>query len=452
MTRNRFDDCEGSIFQVTSLQKENLNWGTAFIIDRDDTYCYLLTCKHVVDRVGGEENVAVLDARAEVQKLLPHMDAAVLRTSAAIKGPAIPLHSKRRLRGWFCSRGFSKLGPGYRLRPLYGNFGRVFPYHLDRQSGGHPAWELHPRGSDAFERGLSGSPVFTPAGECVAMVALREDTSGIAYSIDLVREAWPNAILKSGDDELAYPAERRSAADRRSTVPRFDRDDEIDTFMRVMSGKDTMTKAIVIESPSGFGKTRLLAEYEEIARMHDFPVLKRNFKEYTTVDDFLQSIEDHFGGRGEFKEFNSYKDGPRSCPEDEHCRLLARSFMRDLDKLSLDFRLLLIMDQFDKADIVLRDWLSKHFLGDIVRKDPHLTAVVAGQVKPTLDYDAEWIQRFSLGRISLECWSAFLQRHGICISEDEVAKTYDDCDGMPLCLGVVFLSLERDSAKKAAAT
>jgi AAA domain-containing protein len=212
-----------------------------------------------------------------------------------------------------------------------------------------------------------------------------------------------------------------------------------------------MTKVVVIEGPSGIGKTRLLAEYEEIARLHDFPVRTKNIKQYMSVDNLLQSIEEHFGGPVNFPEFNSYKDRRQDTLDNEYCRLLGRCFMKDLDKLRPDSQLLLIMDKFEKADNLLRDWLSKHFLADIVRKQPHLLAVVAGENKPTLDYDADWIKQFSLGRVSLESWSAFLQRQGICIPEREIAEAYEDGEGVPYGLRIVLRRLNRAASAKEAA-
>src|SRR5215218_3051768 len=78
---------QDSVFLVTSGQRENQNFGSAFAFfwDEDATgesiAVYFLTCRHVVDNVGGPEQVAVGNHRAEVisdtERSLP--DLAVLR-------------------------------------------------------------------------------------------------------------------------------------------------------------------------------------------------------------------------------------------------------------------------------------------------------------------------------------------------------------------------------------
>ncbi|MGD1807055.1 SUMF1/EgtB/PvdO family nonheme iron enzyme [Dapis sp. BLCC M126] len=81
---------EESIVLITSATDKKANViGTGFAFYREDNYTYLLTCAHVVEDMGGEENVLVNNISAEVLARgdVKGFDLAVLR----VEKPNIPL-------------------------------------------------------------------------------------------------------------------------------------------------------------------------------------------------------------------------------------------------------------------------------------------------------------------------------------------------------------------------
>jgi hypothetical protein len=52
-------DLQTSIILITSSEPTNGSFGTGFIIHKDEQAVYLLTCAHVVEDLGGPDNVQV---------------------------------------------------------------------------------------------------------------------------------------------------------------------------------------------------------------------------------------------------------------------------------------------------------------------------------------------------------------------------------------------------------
>jgi len=337
-----------SIVLVTSCEPSIRHWGTAFVVDRDEKYTYFLTCAHVVEKVGGKGNVSIAGQKADVESYRDDIDAAVLKIAKFPTSPVIPLRVKSKAGGGFSTTGFLQFGTQFKKQSLQGKFGTYSSLHTRDKLNGHIAWELRPDGSETFEPGLSGSPVFCETGECVAMAAFKQGALGIALSIELIRDVWPKAIFVDQDEEKVSAVQKRD--------PRMNREDEIDAFARVMSMKDPVTKVLIIVGPSGMGKTQLLTEYGEIAGRYGWEVMPKTFKEQITVDGFLLSIATRFGGRSNCPTFYNYRAQPRSrsVPDKEHFRVMVQHFCNDLSRLANKPPVLLLIDDYEKGDELLK--------------------------------------------------------------------------------------------------
>ena len=87
---------EESIVLITSASDNSRKAdviGTGFAFYRKDNYTYLLTCAHVVDDVGGEENVLVNNIPAAVLAIgdITGFDLAVLRVENLNNIPVLQL-------------------------------------------------------------------------------------------------------------------------------------------------------------------------------------------------------------------------------------------------------------------------------------------------------------------------------------------------------------------------
>ncbi|MDE5086288.1 MAG: SUMF1/EgtB/PvdO family nonheme iron enzyme [Trichodesmium sp. St16_bin2-tuft] len=83
---------EDSIVLIRSAKRANVI-GTGFIFYKQENYTYLLTCAHVVEDVGGEENIRVNNIPAEVIKIgdVQGFDLAVLKVNKTFSAPSLNL-------------------------------------------------------------------------------------------------------------------------------------------------------------------------------------------------------------------------------------------------------------------------------------------------------------------------------------------------------------------------
>jgi S1-C subfamily serine protease len=172
---------------IGSLEESISQWGTGFVIYRNETHAYVLTCAHVVRDLGGEKKVIVAGQHAEVAIYKEDIDVAVLKVQG-VDGAEVPLRIRSRPGGRFSAAGFGKLGTNYRKMDLYGSFGRSDQLYARGKSTGHVVWELEVDGQETFEPGWSGSPVFDETNHCVGMVTLKQGPRGFAISIEVIRD------------------------------------------------------------------------------------------------------------------------------------------------------------------------------------------------------------------------------------------------------------------------
>jgi len=90
--------------------------------------------------------------------------------------------------------------------------------------------------------------------------------------------------------------------------------------------------------------------------------------------------------------------------------------------------------------------LSNNFLQEIPTGLP-LVAVVAGQTEPKLPYgeNEKWIRKFSLQRVTLECWTNHLQQQGIQLPNEKLRPLYEKAEGVPHYLRLVSYSFQMGS-------
>ena len=85
---------EDSIVLIKSAKENRKNViGTGFIFYKKQNYTYLLTCAHVVEDVGGEENIRVNNIPAEVIKIgdVQGFDLAILKVNKNFSLPSLNL-------------------------------------------------------------------------------------------------------------------------------------------------------------------------------------------------------------------------------------------------------------------------------------------------------------------------------------------------------------------------
>jgi formylglycine-generating enzyme required for sulfatase activity len=196
-----------SVLLVTSADRANSSFGTAFYVGRDDHgQAYVVSCAHVVDDVGGADSVHVggKPARLVPSEELLAMDVAVLE--AEVAADALPLLLDQPLAddGGCTVIGYRQLyGDVRQARSIEGRFGGSIVDRKGHQIGG---WNLAT--AEAVPQGYSGSPVI-------------DESNGAAIGVaSLSLTNTPGAVAVAATEVLAHwPAHARL------TLPRLDRHD-----------------------------------------------------------------------------------------------------------------------------------------------------------------------------------------------------------------------------------
>ncbi|MDJ0519681.1 MAG: SUMF1/EgtB/PvdO family nonheme iron enzyme [Trichodesmium sp. MO_231.B1] len=200
---------EESIVLITSASDKKANViGTGFAFYREDNYTYLLTCAHVVEDVGGEENVLVNNIRADVLATgdVKGFDLAVL----GVENLNIPLLQLISLSDAE-NRKFQTAG-----HYLYGEEKKILLETVDGTLGKKrfarqndkrvTAWNLLINQGDVatarlrqrLRKGYSGAPVVDLDTGCVLGIATnmeKDGAEGLAISVEALNKIWSDIPL-----------------------------------------------------------------------------------------------------------------------------------------------------------------------------------------------------------------------------------------------------------------
>ena len=188
---------EDSIVLITSASDKKANViGTGFAFYREQNYTYLLTCAHVVNDVGGNENVLVNNISAEVLATgnITGFDLAVLRVENLNHIPPLQLISlsqaenrKFRIAGHYLYGEEKKII----LETVDGTLGKKrFARQNDRRV---TAWNLSINEGDRLRKGYSGGPVVDQKTGRVLGIATnmeKDGAEGLAISVEALKKIW----------------------------------------------------------------------------------------------------------------------------------------------------------------------------------------------------------------------------------------------------------------------
>jgi AAA+ ATPase superfamily predicted ATPase len=230
----------------------------------------------------------------------------------------------------------------------------------------------------------------------------------------------------------------------------IDRETEIVFFDDMLAGK-TEDRILLVEAGSGWGKSVLLREFtkrlpkgfvyadidfksrgvslaELLSRLCD----KLGWKHFSALRKELQSFvrpsvnvgKNTMFGQNQIEVYLNSKD-----EQERQARLsaLTDTFFTDLRSIG---KTVLIFDTFEKADEIIRNWLTGAFLSR-VQNSPNLFVVIGGRRVPeqTLEWECSHIP---LKGISHEHWFRYAESMGVLISVDFVMGCCSLCNGHPL--------------------
>jgi len=221
-----------------------------------------------------------------------------------------------------------------------------------------------------------------------------------------------------------------------------------------MLRRQVQERILLIEAPSGYGKTGLMGRFEILCSQGIHPVLidlkgaqagiafvfsriqrvlgKKRFPNFNAQSDrFLNSGVEIQNNRltGEGSQIQVILDVP---PEERKYRLtkLQQVFFEDLERF--DRPIAFILDTYNGATEELAGWIESPFLAEVAL-NPKLFAIVAGQniPQPTIEWQS-WHHRCKLDRImEREAWYSYARDVGYCFTSQEIDFSIDAVGGIP---------------------
>ena len=198
------DPYEFAIHQITSNKDNNPNFGTGFVIYRKSSTTYVLTCRHVLDGVGGKEhalvnNNAVVEAIEKSNKSPDDMAILVVKH---LSSPVLPLKKAPKTDLPFIVGGFYKLNSKtgrYEIQRVTGITEGPAWQKLKKSEKKVKTWCLNIKSDHTLQPGYSGSPVIDGSdGTVIGMVNMDfpyKKEKGRAVAIETLMDlmdVWPD--------------------------------------------------------------------------------------------------------------------------------------------------------------------------------------------------------------------------------------------------------------------
>jgi tetratricopeptide (TPR) repeat protein len=195
-----------SLGLVTSSDRENTKFGTAFLIYSNSDESIYLTCAHVVRDVGGPTQVQ-LDGEPVTATVGSGpdsaLDLAVLRASPRADSSPLRLGAAALSGEEVTVVGFHAFGKHYVLRDVSGTLGKSIRLHGRGRAAPVSAWDLIMTDDELLKPGFSGAPVVYGQPEQVIGVvshSIGGGERGVAVSIEVLPTIWigqPSEMLEA---------------------------------------------------------------------------------------------------------------------------------------------------------------------------------------------------------------------------------------------------------------
>lgn len=194
---------ENSIVLILSSDPNISDFGTGFIIARDNDYSYLLTCAHVLEQINGmpptKENklkISGLDKPVEIVKqgCSDGNDIALLKVAGLFDKPLFEQFMLGQEKADIEVNGYSLLESKKRIkRTLKGKLSKRAILDINDQE--YPFWDIAIQDDDfsKLEGGYSGSPLYNSSGRVLGVVShKRTGEMGHAFCISNLKTLYPD--------------------------------------------------------------------------------------------------------------------------------------------------------------------------------------------------------------------------------------------------------------------
>jgi hypothetical protein len=210
---------------------------------------------------------------------------------------------------------------------------------------------------------------------------------------------------------------------------------ECTAFQDIVTGTDSTTRLLLIHGPNGGeGKSTLLKEYLWMAYDQNLRAILIELKKQSAVEDCLDEMVACFGGIKRFPRWNQFLLSGRPEPfsrmkEAEWLKNLIRRFFEDLGDFPLTPRLVILIDQYEKADFELQEWFNHAFLPYLYSLP--LLVVIAG--RDEIEKKPSWKEyhSFRLAGVSVKDYRDYVTYRKFSISDESLELLYKVTKGVP---------------------
>lgn len=228
---------------------------------------------------------------------------------------------------------------------------------------------------------------------------------------------------------------------------------ELELFLKMAEGKHDC-RILLIEGPSGIGKTSLLMRFKQKCPVHYVPfdckgvasvaaflsqvVVELGRKQFPTfiskVNVFVQGGVDFSENDIDAEKMVSIAINSDVDPATQAHRLeqLQQAFFDDL--ANLEYRVVITLDTYQMANDLLRIWIESKWLRAVGRQLENVVTVIAGQSVPDSESNSVWgdeCDYFKLSPIEVTAWYQFCSELQSGLPEEAVKAIALGCKGHP---------------------
>ena len=218
------------------------------------------------------------------------------------------------------------------------------------------------------------------------------------------------------------------------TEPVMNLTQELAAFWRIALGQDTQTRLILVSGDSGMGKTYLFGLYKQIADANSLSILDFNLGPQISIAQCIDQIVSHFGHQL-FPSYDEFQSSSLNMSmnysiEREWHRNITRKFFIDLSNIEKKSLLVIFFDQYEKADIAFKNWLTQVFLPSISIHYP-IMVVIAGQEKFELPASRKGYHHFSLMGVSVDWFHRYAKNYKVDLEYELINEFHTLLHGRP---------------------
>lgn len=198
-----------AIVLISSKEQTNQRFGTGFVIYSFQNSEIVVTCAHVIDDVGGVENIAVDDAPAQILAISGEREAdlAILQVKQKLHKAPLKIRGKIDETIQIVTTGFQLHGKRLVTRKLQGKLIGKVEVSTRNNTAIFECWDIQIDGKFNLKKGYSGSPIIEPeSGIAIGVISERQGDGkrGLGMSLGALPKIW-NEIPKSLVHDLAKP-------------------------------------------------------------------------------------------------------------------------------------------------------------------------------------------------------------------------------------------------------